>query len=427
MSAQSSASRIAVPSKPGTPGDWLTPSEREEVTDKSLGRGLSIVGIHFALYFATIWGAVAPLPVVVNILFGIANGALIGLLFLIGHDGGHNAFVPGRGWNKWITRAVFVPCLHSYSQWDVVHHKFHHANTNLKGHDHVWPPMSKQEFDEASRPRQWLERFYRGPLGPVLYYWTEFWAPKLVIPVAKEMRIDWRRHVGSSLFVIAVGGGMIVFIGWLGSTLAPARPLWQTMLVGWVLPFAVWNYLMAMSIYLQHNHPGVAWFDRRDEWSFYRGGIRGSVDVELPFRFLPLFSWVMLHPSHHALPSVPIYRLPEADEKLIAAYGDDIVRYRLSFAKYREIYRACKLFDYRAKQWTDFNGVPTAEPVKGLEGAPLADQENHNQRKRPKYVQAGNPRNVPGREAPVDQPAEPRRRHAGGQDHQRDDKRSNSA
>lgn len=347
----------------GTPGDWLSADERREVTRKSLPRGLRILGTHYFLYLATIVGAVAPLPVWANLLFAVANGALIGLIFLIGHDSGHSSFVPGRRANLWITRIAFTPCLHSRSLWEVVHNRIHHTYTNLKGSDYVWAPMSKAEYDTSSWPRRMMERIYRGPFGPVFYYWIEFWMKKLVLPISPESRGEWRRHVPDTLYVLLVGGGMVAGIGLLGHYLAPARPLWQIMLVGWFIPFAVWNYLMALSIFLQHNHPQVPWFDKKEEWSFYGGNIRGAAHVDLPFDFLPLFKWVMLHNAHHALPSVPIYQLTQAQAKLIEAYGDDIVQYRFTLGAYRAIYRACKLFDYERKQWTDFEGRPTAAPI----------------------------------------------------------------
>ncbi|MDO8838325.1 MAG: fatty acid desaturase [Parvibaculum sp.] len=373
-----------------------------------MGRGLRILGIHYFLYFATLAGAVAPLPLAVNIVFAVANGALIGLLFLIGHDSGHSAFVPGRTMNRWITRLVFIPCLHSRSLWDVVHNRIHHRYTNLKGFDYVWAPMSKGEFDAAPLLRRGLERVYRGVFGPLIYYWIAFWIPKLVLPTSPESRNEWRRHLPDTLFVVFVGGGMVAAIGVLGSWLSPDRALWLTMLLGWLLPFAVWNYLMALSIFLQHNHPAVPWFDDPKEWTFYGGNIRGTAHVDLPFDFLPLFKWVMLHHAHHALPSIPGYKLTDAQAKLIEAYGDDVVRYRLSLGEYLKIVRACKLFDYDRKQWIDFDGRPTAPPI-DLD-AHGRDMPKDLRVARPLQPAAG-PRQVPRRSGRVARPSE----DAGGQ------------
>ena len=351
--------------KLGTPGDWMTSDERRQVISKSLSRGLMILGAHYVLYFATLFGALAPLPIWINVLSAVANGALIGLIFLIGHDTGHASFVPGRNWNRWLTRLAFIPCIHSRSLWDTVHNRIHHSYANLKGYDYVWAPMSKAEYDASSWGRRALERFYRGPLGPLAYYAVEFWLKKLILPTAPEMRGEWKKHLPDTIFVLVVGFGMVAMIGVVGHWLVPTRPLWLVMLVGWVLPYAVWNYLMALSIFLQHNHPKVPWFAEKSEWSFYGGNIRGAAHVDLPWPFslLRLFSWVMVHNAHHALPSIPIYNLTQAQKMLIEAYGDDIVRYKFTPGSYRAIYKACKLFDYEEKQWTDFEGRPTADPI----------------------------------------------------------------
>jgi len=359
-------------SEPGFWADWLSVEELRAVTTKSRSRGLTILGVHYALYLLTLLGALTPLPIWLNLAFAIANGALIGLIFLIGHDAAHSAWVPGREANRWCARLAFLPSLHSRSLWEVVHNHIHHSYTNLKGVDYVWAPMSKAEYDAHGWPRRLLERFYRSLLGPAIYYWTAFWLPKLILPIAPEARRDWKRHLPDTLFVVGAGAALIFAIALTGLWLTPERPLWLILLVGWFVPFAIWNWLMALSIFLQHNHPQVPWFSDPAEWTFYNGAIRGAAHVELPFDFLALFKWVMLHNAHHVLPSVPLYNLTDAQSKLIEAYGEDVTQYRFSLPAYWRISRACKLFDYERKQWTDFAGHPTAEPIRLASPAAIA-------------------------------------------------------
>lgn len=346
--------------KDGTPQSWLTKAERGEITELSLARGLRLLGGYFVLYYATMVGAVASLPVYANLVFAVLNGVMIGMIFIIGHDCAHRAFVPGRQLNWWLGRLAFIPPAHSISLWDVVHNRTHHGRTNLKGVDYVWAPMSKAEYDAASPLRRVVERVYRGPAGPVVYYYPQFWLTRLLLPLASDSRADWRRHLPDSILVLAALGSTIALVLALGHWLAPDRPTWLTFTVGWVLPFAVWNYLMAFSIYIQHTHPRVPWFDDEAEWSFYNGNIRGTTHVEFP-KFCLLLSDVHAHAAHHALPSIPIYKLPEAGDKLSNRFGRDIVRYRLTPAAYWHIYTACKLYDFRNHVWTDFDGTPTSE------------------------------------------------------------------
>jgi omega-6 fatty acid desaturase (delta-12 desaturase) len=204
-----------------------------------------------------------------------------------------------------------------------------------------------------------MGRVYRGPLGPVVYYYPQFWLSRLLLPLAPDSRPEWRRHVFDSIFVITGLAATIALVLALGQWLAPARPLWLTFVLGWAVPYAVWNYLMAFSIYIQHTHPQVPWFDNEAEWSFYNGNIRGTTHVEFP-RFTALLRDVHEHPAHHALPSVPVYKLAEAESRLLDAFGHDVVQYRLTPAAYRHIYRSCKLYDFRNHVWTDFDGRPTS-------------------------------------------------------------------
>ncbi|MGH6889568.1 MAG: hypothetical protein ACREHF_10270 [Rhizomicrobium sp.] len=88
----------------------------------------------------------------VNLLFAVANDLFIALLFIIGHDGCHGSFVMRSG-----------------------------------------GPMTEQEYDAASPFRRWLERLYRGPFGPLVYYYGEFRLYRLVLPLSQEARAQWKR------------------------------------------------------------------------------------------------------------------------------------------------------------------------------------------------------------------------------------------
>jgi len=345
-----------------------------EPDPRSLSRGFGLFFVHILLYLATLLGAVANFGLPVNILFGAANGVFIALLFIIGHDGCHGSFVPQRGWNLWFARLAFIPCVHSVTLWRRTHNEMHHFRTNLKGIDQVWAPMSKAEYDAASPFRRWLERVYRGPFGPFVYYYGEFWLYRLVVPLAPETRAQWKRHLPDSLFVIAAFITTLVAIGFLGSALAPQRPLWLTYATGWVLPFAVWNYLMGLTIYLNHTHPAIPWFRNEESWSFHAGNVLGTTHVKLPRRLAPLYSDALSHTAHHADMRLPVYALPEAQAELERTFTGRVQEYTFSLGEYRRIYTACKLFDFDRMRWTDFDGTPTAPACPMIDSAPPVDR-----------------------------------------------------
>jgi len=342
-----------------TPPDAAPESADALVRDRrSLKMGLRVLGVHFALYFITLAGALAPLPIAVNGIFAVANGVFIALLFIIGHDGAHGSFVPSGKLNSWIARFAFVPCVHSVSLWRVIHNQRHHRRTNLKGVDGVWAPMSKAEYDATHPLRQWLERIYRGPAGPLIYYYLAFWIHRVLLPLAPEVRREWKRHLPDSLFALAGFALTLAGIGMLGKHLTPDRPFWLVMLVGWAVPFAMWNYLMGFTTYLNHTHPLIPWFKDEAVWSRFKGNLRDTAHVKMPVNIAPLYTKVMAHTAHHVLMTVPVYALPEAQAELKELYSD-LIEYRLTLRAYQEIYRACKLFDFERMCWTDFEGVPT--------------------------------------------------------------------
>lgn len=342
---------------------WLTLDERRGVTSASLALGLGLFAAHLGLYGATLWGAVAALPWWVNFPAAILNGLAIGLLFVIGHDSSHGAFLPGKRANQILTRIAFIPSAHSASLWNLHHNRVHHVFTNWKGRDNSWVPMTKAEYDAMSPGRRLLERLNRGPLGPLTYYVTGLWLRLLVLPLSKETRHEWRRYAFDSVFVLATLALTLIGIAALGKALAPARPVWLTLVQGWLIPFAVWNYFMGLSTYLHHTHPTVPWFDKEETWSFYNANVRGTTHVDFAVDVLPLWQRLMEHTAHHMLPAIPVYRLHGAQEKLLSHFGKDVVRYTLSGGRFRKINRACKLYDFERNCWTDFDGHPTTEPI----------------------------------------------------------------
>ena len=130
--------------------------------------------------------------------------------------------------------------------------------------------------------------------------------------------------------------------------------------VGWVIPYSMWNYLMAFTTYLNHTHPSIVWFDDEAMWRRFHPNLKDTANVRMPFPLnrIPLYDDVMAHTAHHVQTNVPVYALPDAQADLNARYGE-LVDYKLSVREYLRIVRVCKLFDFQRMCWTDFDGVPT--------------------------------------------------------------------
>jgi omega-6 fatty acid desaturase (delta-12 desaturase) len=183
----------------------------------------------------------------------------------------------------------------------------------------------------------------------------------MLFPLTPQTLKRWKQHLPDTIFVVVGFATLIAATGILGHWLAPARPLWLEIALGWALPFAVWNYLGALSFYLNHTHPDIPWFDNESDWQSHGGGISGTAHVKMPIDLLPLYSAAMAHTAHHADPLTPAYDLPEHQVVLKRRIENQTTDYMLSFGEYRRIVKICKLFDHERMCWTDFSGNPTTK------------------------------------------------------------------
>jgi omega-6 fatty acid desaturase (delta-12 desaturase) len=313
-----------------------------------------------ACYFDSWWA---------KALMVIPGAIAIARLFVIGHDACHGSYTPKPWLNKLIGRIAFLPSLTPFSLWDVGHNVAHHGFTNLKGRDQVWVPMSAEEWQSASKLRRGLERIYRSGLGQGLYYLIEMWWKKLILPSKKHVGVRRAIFMWDNVLVLSVGAVWVAaLVLWAVNT---NHSVTWTLLCGFALPFVAFNCIMGFVIYVQHTHPEVAWFDKREEWQKRLGFITTTVNVVVPKSLGRILHDILEHGAHHVNTGVPLYRLRAAQTALKNAVPQLARSYVLSWKRYWATVRTCKLYDYANHQWLDFKGRVTAVPL-FPEAAPAA-------------------------------------------------------
>jgi omega-6 fatty acid desaturase (delta-12 desaturase) len=158
-------------------------------------------------------------------------------------------------------------------------------------------------------------------------------------------------------FVALNHGVMIAAVIATGRTLDPAKPLWLIVVLGWVLPFLVWNWLIGIVIYVHHTHPTIPWFDDRTKWKAARAELFGTAHVRLPQPIHLLSNNIMEHNAHRMHPGIPFYHLATAQEQL-RRLTEGILFFKLGLESYLRIVRHCKLFDFERGCWTQFDERP---------------------------------------------------------------------
>ena len=334
-------------------------------------RALIDVVMDYGLYIAAIAGVIFVPSMALKVLLSLFAGIKISNLSTLAHDAAHGNLTRSARWNKILGTACFLPGLFNYRLWTYDHHVVHHPSNNGRQFD-AWTPFSKSEFDALPRFRRWRERFYRMPygLGMAPYYILERWWKVKVYPrefLPQRFRpAAWRDFGILMTYVLAL------------LALLAAAPMYSNsssltaIVLGFVLPFYVWQMFFSFTSYIQHTHPDIPWFDD--------GVIRRDVippeQISLHLVFPSWLSWfahhVYEHGAHHVNPRIPYHQLPQAQAKLDEVSPGRCVKVRFSFAMLNDTLRRCKLYDYERNVWLDFSGRPTASsPVSPIQRAEL--------------------------------------------------------
>jgi len=331
----------------------------------ALQRRIATPVIWFFLDWLVFGAAMASVLVVdswwVRVFASLVAALWIARLFVIGHDACHGSYTPSKILNGWIGRIAFLPSLTPFSLWDVGHNLAHHGFTNLKGRDYVWTPYSPHEFARLPWIRRLLERIYRSGVGQGVYYMIEMWWKKLFFPNRKHVGHLRGSYMWDCMLVTGFAaawiGGLILWAVYSG------RPLGSLLVFGFAVPFFVWNCLMGFVIYVQHTHPRVAWYDRRDEWSANAGYATTTVHVKLMRPLDGLIHYILEHGAHHVNMGVPLYRLKEAQARLSATLDERLRSEVFTWRYYWNTVRRCKLYDFAQHVWMDFDGRVTSQPA----------------------------------------------------------------
>jgi len=331
---------------------WLAP-----ISGRSTFRALALVAVDVALFAGLMAAIVLLQQPLLQLLAGAAAGLVIARLFILGHDACHQSFTPHRSLNRWLGRLVFLPSLTPYSLWEIGHNVVHHGYTNLKGFDFVWEPRTLQEFQTLPRWRQALERVYRSGWAPWLYYLVEVWWARLFFPSRRTMPTRRASFTWDGLLVSAFAA---LWIGGLAfaATRSGQSVAWLVV-VGFALPFLVWNGFIGFVVYVHHTHEDVSWYEDKPSWAAAQPFVSTTVHLSFRAGVGSVLHHIMEHTAHHVDMGVPLYRLKEAQRLLEQKLPGQIIVQPFSWRWYARTARSCKLWDYEAACWTDFEGRPS--------------------------------------------------------------------
>ncbi len=336
-----------------------------QYTTKSTANALNVFMVDMMLYLAAITGAIMLENTFARIACAVLAGFKIATLFVIAHDAAHDSLTGSRKLNRIIGRITFLPALHNFSLWIIAHNRLHHQLANLKGAN-SWSPISKGEYDAFPLWRKALERLYRSPLGLGVYYLIERWWKDKFFPykrlTGEYKAIYWLDFALVTGYLTGFISILLIAGTYLGHTTAI-----ESVVLGFVIPYAVFNYMMGFTVYQHHTHESIPWFDSNDERRVKGAPDEVTMHVKYPLWYNLLSHNIMEHTAHHVDPRIPLYNLAKAQSALVDLLGEEMHTLRFSFGKLLCTLSVCKLYDYENHRWLDFEGRPTTDVILAID------------------------------------------------------------
>jgi len=297
---------------------------------------LILIGIYFIsilpIYSVSLW----------SIIIGL--GFTTGPMFIIGHDAAHCCLFKSKRVNHILAQICFLPSAQSRVLWQRAHNQLHHGYTNFRGKDPTYSPRTVEEYKALPFAYKIYYRIKRTIPGLFLIYLVDVW---FVYTFTSDWARENRRKYIMELLVIAC---YFVLLSTM-VILAANDSYILRIFLAIVLPFIIWNYIMAFVTYLQHTHPDVPWFDDNQEWRKYSKESL-SVHVLFPEWLDVAFLRALQHPVHHKNASIPWFHLKEAN-KIISAQ-DNIAKLKFTWKDISRVFQVCKLYDYQNKKWVPY-------------------------------------------------------------------------
>lgn len=313
----------------------------------------SFVLIDLGIYFFAIAGTLYFEHLAIRIIFGLLAGGAISTLFILGHDAAHGNFTGNRKLDKILARILFLPALHNYSLWVQIHNQQHHRVTNHVD-ENSWTPPTFQQYSKYSNRKKLLTRFYRSLLGVGFYYLIERWWKNKFIPYGTKKNLEsWIDLTIMILFLLVFTLALYSY-----TSLHPELGFLSTITISMIIPFIAWNYLIGLTVYIQHTHRSIPWLNTSE--SNHKEQIELAVNLILPNWFHFLTHNLYLHSVHHINPTIPCYRIHKANTKLEEMAKDALVREKLTPMYVLKTLKQCKLYDFQANSWVDFNGAASS-------------------------------------------------------------------
>jgi acyl-lipid omega-6 desaturase (Delta-12 desaturase) len=322
-------------------------------------QGVLRFGTDYALFLLGTAVALCSTNVLLRVAGALLAGFKMSTLYAVAHDAAHNTLTASRRLNKAIGIVAYLTGFYNYRLRLYDHLLRHHPLVNGPQPD-AYRPLSLAEYRALTPWRRAWERLIRSP-NPfaLMAYGAASRLLKSEVFPKKSMPAAVRREAWLYAGLMGVYLGAFVMI--LGVASQGSLALFaQDLFFALLLPFMAFQTCMAAVVYFQHTHPAIPWFAPGDERHQGFGAEQLSVHLDMPRTISSWLHHAYCHAAHHVCPSIPCYRLYDAQLRLDGLLGRQAAVLPFRAGALLDVFRRCKLYDYESHRWIDFDGTLTS-------------------------------------------------------------------
>ena len=282
-----------------------------------------------------------------QLIGGLLSGVATAMMFVWAHDAAHGALFKGGKIAEVLGTIAMLPSLNIYRMWSFGHNKVHHGFASFTPIDWIWRPLAPREYQALSIFQRLLYRVERCSFTSAFHYLRRiWWEQMLCFNPGKDK--EQRQYYRNGKLLVLIYGLMMSVLGYFfaGGLIGIFTAVF--------LPFIVFNYFIAIIVYLHHTHPDIPFFDIKNEWSHSVSALYCSTIIRCSKISRILLHNIMIHIPHHLDPRIPFYNLPQAHKALKEKYGEYFHEYHFYWRYLLDIFKQCKLYDFEKKLWMTF-------------------------------------------------------------------------
>jgi acyl-lipid omega-6 desaturase (Delta-12 desaturase) len=336
---------------------------------RSAWHSIAYLTADIIVYAAFVYGAIAAEAIWLKLLFGFGAGTMIALGVIVGHDAGHGSFSHSKDLNRFFGTIAFLPALHPFALWEHHHNRVHHRFTTQLGVDNAFPPMTVDEYRNASPLRRGYYRFIRSVWGQPFHYLLDVWLPQMFLPFTQK---DPPMNARVWFDLVLVYGFFIEFIlltTLVALTVAGDGDVWaafsNAFVFGFLFPFLIWNAFISFLAIVQHTGPEVRWMLPTGQPSTVEESLAGTVHIVFPEWLDRLLHRIMQHQAHHLNVGIPLQELKAAQATVAAKNGHKLVQVWTPGYHLR-LTRECQLYDEKRHRWVRFADLRAPDAARDL-------------------------------------------------------------